>query len=95
MIYINLSKPRVWQNTAIITVEAGETKTVSRIPWKKDNFNNNGNVTEAGDLAMMKDASVFKIDADLKYDLNANGIYADAGDSAMLRDAAAGKIELV
>jgi len=58
-------------------------------------LNNNGIAADVGDVAMMKDASVFKITPDWRYDLNSNGINADAGDLAMMRDAAAGKIELV
>jgi hypothetical protein len=58
-------------------------------------LNNNGTATDAGDLAMMKDASVGMITPDWRYDLNTHGIYADAGDAAMLRDASVGKIVLV
>jgi len=71
------------------------SETVTLLVRLEGDLNNNGNVTEAGDLAMMKDASVLKISADWRYDLNLNGMLADAGDQAMLRDASLGKIDLV
>jgi hypothetical protein len=43
-------------------------------------LNNNGLAADAGDQAMMTDASVGKITPDWRYDLNTNGDLADAGD---------------
>ena len=93
--YINTSKLRFWGNSTLVTVESGETKTVNTILWKKGDLNDNDNSADAGDLAMMKDASVSKIIPDWKYDLNNNDIFADAGDLAMMKDASVGKIELL
>lgn len=92
---LNFTKPRYWENTTMSTVESGATKTVNIILWKKGDLNKNGFSVDAGDLAMMKDASVGKITADAKYDLNTNGLFVDAGDLAMMKDASVGKIELL
>jgi hypothetical protein len=92
---MNFTKSGYWENTTTISVGSGETKTVNRILWKKGDLNQNVIAADAGDLAMMKDASVGKIIADLKYDLNTNGVFADAGDLAMMKDASVGKIELL
>jgi len=78
-----------------VTVNAGETVTANCALWRKGDLNNNGISADAGDLAMMKDASVGKLTADWKYDLNTNGLFADAGDQAMMKDASVGKIELL
>jgi hypothetical protein len=58
-------------------------------------LSNNGAAADAGDQAMMDNASVGNITPDWRYDLNLNGIFADAGDQAMLKDASVGKIELL
>jgi len=92
---MNFTKQRFWDNTTTISVGSGETKTVNMILWRKGDLNNNGNVADAGDLAMLKDASVSKITTDWKHDLNTNGVYADAGDLARMKDASVGKIELL
>ena len=91
---LNCSKLRYWQNTTVITIEPDETETHDIILWKKGDLNDN-NMVDAGDLAMMKDASVGTITADEKYDLNRNGIFADASDQAMMKDAFMGTIELL
>jgi hypothetical protein len=92
---LTASKIRFWSNSTSATVTSGETVTVHRALWLKGDLNNNGIAADAGDLAMMIDASVGKITPDWRYDLNLNGILADAGDQAMLKDASVGKIELV
>ena len=88
-------KLRFWSNSTTVTVTAGETVTVNRALWLKGDLNNDGAVADAGNIAMMSDASVGKITPDWRYDLNTNGDLADAGDQAMLKDASVGKIELV
>lgn len=92
---LNFTKPRYWENSTVVTVDSGTTKTVNIILWKKGDLNKNGSSVDAGDLAMMKDAAVGKITADAKYDLNSNGVFADAGDLAMMKDASVGRIELL
>jgi hypothetical protein len=93
---LTVSKLRFWSNSTSVTVTADETETVNRALWLKGDLNNNGVAADdAGDIAMMGDASVGKITPDWRYDLNTNGDLADAGDQAMLKDASVGKIELV
>jgi len=93
---LTASKIRFWSNSMCVTVNAaGEFVTVNCALWLKGDLNNNGISADAGDCAMMKDASVGMITADWRYDLNTNGIFADAGDQAMMKDASVGKIELL
>ncbi|MEA2074274.1 MAG: carboxypeptidase-like regulatory domain-containing protein [Euryarchaeota archaeon] len=92
---LTASKIRFWSNSMCVTVNAGEFVTVNSALWLKGDLNNNGISADAGDQAMMKDASVGKITADWRYDFNTNGIFADAGDQAMMKDASVGKIELL
>jgi hypothetical protein len=93
---LTASKLRFWSNSSSVIVTAGEAITVQRALWLKGDLNNNGAAADdAGDIAMMMDASVGKITPDWRYDLNTNGDLADAGDQAMMKDASVGKIELV
>jgi len=92
---LTASKIRFWSNSTSVTITAGEILTVSCALWLKGDLDKNGIVADAGDLALMKDASIGKITPDSRYDLNANGKNADAGDVAMMKDAATGKIVLV
>ena len=93
---LTASKIRFWSdNSTSVTVTAGASTITNRALWLKGDLNNNGISADAGDLAMMKDASVGKLTADWKYDLNTNGMFADAGDQAMMKDASVGKIELL
>ena len=92
---LTTSKIKFWSESTSVTVNAGEFVTVNSALWLKGDLNNNGISADAGDRAMMKDASVGKITADWRYDLNTNGISADAGDRAMMKDASVGKIELL
>jgi len=92
---LTASKIRFWSESISVTVNVGEFVTANCALWLKGDLNNNGISADAGDLAMMKDASVGKITADWKCDLNTNGMFADAGDQAMMKDASVGKIELL
>ncbi len=56
-------------------------------------FNSNSGPADAGDLAMMEDATVNAITPDWPYDLNGNGEQADASDLAMLKDASVAGVE--
>ena len=57
---IQLSKTGYWNNTVNVTVNSGRTTTMNTgLPLKGD-FNNNGIAADAGDLSLMKDASVWK-----------------------------------
>jgi hypothetical protein len=92
--YVNASKSRLWDNSTSVMI-AGGTVTADMTLLLKGDLNNNCLQADAGDVAMMKDASVGKIPSDWRFDLNGNGIFADAGDVAMMKDASVGKIDLV
>jgi hypothetical protein len=57
-------------------------------------LNGNGISADAGDLVLMKRASIGEIQADSRYDLNNNGINADAGDLVLMKRASIGEIIL-
>jgi len=57
-------------------------------------LNSNGVCCDAGDLVLMKRASIGEIPADSKYDLNNNGIFADAGDLVLMKRCSIGEITL-
>jgi parallel beta-helix repeat protein len=63
------------------------------LPVKGD-LNGNGVPTDAGDLVLMKRASIGEIQADSRYDLNNNGQFADAGDLVLMKRASIGEIIL-
>jgi len=67
--------------------------TISSIMQKGD-LNNNGISADAGDLVLMKRASIAEILADSRYDLNNNGQLADAGDLVIMKRASIGEINL-
>ena len=50
---------------------------------------------DAGDLVLMKRASVGEISGDWKYDLNNNNMIADAGDLVLMKRASVGEIVLI
>ncbi len=60
----------------------------------KGDLNNNGIPADAGDLVLMKRASIGEISADSRYDLNNNGVPADAGDLVLMKRASIGEINL-
>ncbi len=93
--YVNASKLRFWKNSTAVTVMIDETATVNMVLWMKGDLNNNCLQADAGDLAMMKAASVGQLTPDWRYDLNQNGISADAGDLAMMKAASVGELELL
>ncbi len=57
-------------------------------------LNGNGIPADAGDLVLMKRASIGEILEDSRYDLNNNGQYADAGDLVLMKRASIGEINL-
>ena len=58
----------------------------------KGDLNDNGISADAGDLVLMKRASIGEIQADSRYDLNNNGQNADAGDLVLMKRASIGEI---
>jgi len=57
-------------------------------------LNCDGMPADAGDLVLMKQASIGEIQPDSKYDLNNNGEFADAGDLLLMKRASIGEIDL-
>jgi C1A family cysteine protease len=68
--------------------------TTSPESFIRGDLNGNGISADAGDLVLMKRASIGEIQADSKYDLNNNGIFADAGDLVLMKRASIGEIIL-
>ena len=60
----------------------------------KGDLNSNGISADAGDLVLMKRASIGEIMADSRYDLNNNGVLADAGDLVLMKRASIAEITL-
>jgi len=58
-----------------------------------NDLNNNGIPADAGDLVLMRRASIGEFQADSKYDLNKNGIPADAGDLVLMKRASIGEFQ--
>ena len=93
--YVNASKLRFWDNSTEVTVTEGATTTADMMLWLKGDLNNNGISADAGDLVLMKRASVGEISGDWKYDLNNNDMIADAGDLVLMKRASVGEIVLI
>ena len=92
---VEASKRGFWGNSTEVEVIAGETTEVNMILWLKGDLNNNGMSADAGDLVLMKRASVGEISGDWKYDLNNNDMIADAGDLVLMKRASVGEIVLI
>src|SRR5659263_292808 len=71
----------------------GSSATFSASVLRGD-LNNNGVSADAGDLTLMKRASIGEIIPDSMYDLNNNGQLADAGDLVLMKRASIGEIDL-
>ncbi len=93
--YVNSTKLRYWDNTTLVTVQSGETKTVNVVLSRKGDLNDNERSADAGDVTMMLRASVYKLTPDGRFDLNNNGRLADAGDVTMMLRASVYKLELL
>jgi len=93
--YVNSTKLRYWDNSTLVTVQSGETKTVNVVLSRKGDLNDNERSADAGDVTMILRASVYKLTPDWRYDLNNNGLLADAGDVTLMLRASVYKIELL
>jgi hypothetical protein len=93
--FVNASKPRFWDNSTSVAVSAGAMVTADMLLWLKGDLNNNGMSADAGDLVLMKRASVGEISGDWKYNLNKNDTIADAGDLVLMKRASVGEIDLI
>ncbi len=84
-----------------ITATATNTNGTTSLEWTwivaenlKGDINDNGIPADAGDLVLMKRASIGEIIADSRYDLNNNRQFADAGDLVLMKRASIGEINL-
>ncbi len=91
---ITATKHGYWPDSDPVTVTAEEPTTADVMLCMIYDFNSNSGPADAGDLAMMADATAAGT-SDGTYDLNGNGELADASDLAMLKDASVGVIELL
>ncbi|KAF5437424.1 Cohesin domain-containing protein [Candidatus Methanophagaceae archaeon] len=89
------SKLRYWDNSTLVTVQSGGTKTVNSVLFRKGDLNDNERSADAGDVTMMLRASVYRLTPDWRYDLNNDGGLADAGDVTMMLRASVYKLELL
>ncbi len=99
---VTASKPMFFGNLTGVNVTPGSTSTVNLILWMKGDLNNNGIQADAGDLVLMKRASIGEITPGVStatpaftYDLNNNGMLADAGDLVLMKRASIGEITLL
>ena len=93
--HIKASKLTFWDNSTDVVVIADEiAEAETMMLWLKGDLNNNGISADAGDLVLMKRASVGEITGDWKYDLNENDMIADAGDLVLMKRASVGEIVL-
>ncbi len=90
--YVNASKPMFFMNSTGIVMNGNAAANM--ILWLKGDLNNNGESADAGDLVLMKRASIGEIPSDFRYDLNNNGQFADAGDLVLMKRASIGEIVL-
>jgi len=93
--YVNSTKLRYWDNSTLVTVQSGETKTVNVVLLRKGDLNDNERSADAGDVTLMLRASVYKLTPDWRYDLNNNARLADAGDVTLMLRASVYKLELL
>lgn len=79
-----------------IIIETISTKKfyIRSAPAVRGDLNGNGVSADAGDLDMMKKASIGEITPDSGFDLNNNGMLADAGDLVLMKRASRGEIDL-
>ena len=93
--YYNLaaSKPGYWPDSNQVTVNASEPKTANIVLCQKGDFNTNSEPADAGDLAMMADATKAGT-SDETYDLDGDGNPANENDLMLLKNVSVGVAEL-
>lgn len=82
------------RNPGISGITNGVITIGAPVPSLKGDLNGNGQSADAGDLVLMKRASIGEFIADSSYDLNGSGISADAGDLVLMKRASIGEIVL-
>ncbi len=90
---INATKRSYWSNTNNVTVTAEAPETADIVLCQKGDFNTNSEPADAGDIAMMADATAAGT-SDETYGLDGDGNPADAADLTLLKDVSVGVAEL-
>ena len=91
---INATKLGYWPDTNPVTITAGDPKTADISLCQKGDLNTNSGPADAGDLAMMADATAAGT-SDETYDLDGDGIPADAADLTLLKDVSVGVVAVL
>jgi len=93
--YYNLqaTKRGYWPDSDPVNVTASDPKTADIVLCQKGDFNTNSEPVDAGDLAMMADATEAGT-SDETYDLDGDGNPADEADLTLLKDVSVGVAEL-
>ena len=90
---ITATKFGYWSNTNNVTVTAEAPKTADIVLCQKGDYNTNGEPADAGDLAMMANATAAGT-SDTTYDLDGDGNPADEADLTLLKNVSVGVAEL-
>ncbi len=86
---ITATKRSYGSNAAPVTVTAEAPETVDIVLCQKGDFNTNSEPADAGDLAMMADATKAGT-SDETYDLDGDGNPADENDLTLLKEVSVG-----
>ena len=90
---ITATKRGYWPDSDPVTVNAGDPETADIVLCQKYDLNTNSEPADAGDLAMMADATAAGT-SDETYDLDGDGNPADENDLTLLKDVSVGVAEL-
>jgi len=90
---INATKHGYWLDSNPVTVTADEPVTADIVLCQKGDFNTNSEPADAGDLAMMADATEAGTSGET-YDLDGDGNPADENDLTLLKEVSVGVAEL-
>jgi len=90
---ITATKFGYWSNTNNVTVTAEAPKTADIVLCQKGDLNTNSEPADAGDLAMMADATAAGT-SDETYDLDGDDNPADENDLTLLKNVSVGVAEL-
>jgi len=90
---ITATKRGYWPDSDPVTVNAGEPATADIVLCQKGDLNTNSEPADAGDLAMMADATAAGT-SDVTYDLDGDCNPANENDLTLLKDVSVGVAEL-
>jgi len=86
------------EGTTTVTAANGSVNGTANVTvivcGPRGDLNCDGQSADAGDLLLMKRASIGEIPADSRYDLTNDGIFANAGDLVLMKQASIGEIIL-